>query len=157
MRLVSVSRGVILGADNQTTTLLGTAIDGFDDVDQFLLVLQNPVELVIVTSTEIAHHMFISKEEHKGNGIVEFVHLLKVRDLVEVADVDDGEVLHAIGDAIEDFILSHAFGIPVTTKANDNEAFLFGHDGLVDVPTCDKMREDDGAHIDLNSQLYLTV
>ena len=29
------------------------------------------------------------------------VHLLEVRDLVEVADVDDGKVLHAISDALE--------------------------------------------------------
>lgn len=43
--------------------------------------------------------MFVSKEEHEGNGIVEFVHLLEVGDLIEVADVDNGEVLDTIGDA----------------------------------------------------------
>jgi hypothetical protein len=53
--------------------------------------------------------------------------------------------------------LSHALGIPVTTEADDNESLLFGHDGLVDVPASDKVREDDGTHVDLDLQLYLTV
>jgi hypothetical protein len=34
--------------------------------------------------------------------------------LVEIADVDDREVLDAVGDAIENLILSHAIGIPVS-------------------------------------------
>lgn len=36
---VSVSCRVILRTDNQTTPLLRAAVDGFDDVDQFLLIL----------------------------------------------------------------------------------------------------------------------
>ena len=45
--------------------------------------------------------MFIAEEEHEGDRVVEFVHLLEVGDLIEVADVDDGEVLDAISDALE--------------------------------------------------------
>ena len=48
---------------------------------------------------------------------------------------------------VKDFILSHALGVPVATEADDNETFLFRHDGLVDVPAGDEMGENDGAHI----------
>ena len=65
------------------------------------------------------------------------VHLLEVGDLVEIADVDDGEVLDAVGDAVEDFVLAHAVGVPVATEANDDKALFLGHDGLVDVPAGD--------------------
>lgn len=72
--LVSVSRRVILRTNHQTASLLRTAIDGLDDIDEFLLVfargslakssslerederrwhLQDPVQLVIVTRPEI--------------------------------------------------------------------------------------------------------
>lgn len=88
-----------LRTDDQTTALLGSTVDSLDNVDQLLFILQNPVELIIITSTEIAHHMFISEEEHESDGIVEFVHLLEVGNLVEVADVDDSEVLDTVGDA----------------------------------------------------------
>lgn len=45
--------------------------------------------------------MLVAEEEHKRDGIVEFVHLVEVGDLVEVADVDDSEVLHTISDTYE--------------------------------------------------------
>jgi len=146
IRLVSVSGGVILRTDNQTTTLLRTTIDRLDDINQLLLILQDPVELVVVTGTEIAHHMFIAEEEHEGNRIVEFIHLLEVGDLVEVADVDDGEVLDTIGDAVEDLILSHAIRIPITTETDDDKSFIFAHDCLVDVPSGNEMGEYNRSH-----------
>lgn len=90
-----------LWTDNQTTTFLRAAVDCLDDIDQLLLILQDPIQLVVVTSTEIAHHVFVSEEEHEGDGVVEFVHLLEVGDLIEIADVDDGEVLDTVGDAWE--------------------------------------------------------
>jgi hypothetical protein len=60
---VSVSCAVILGADHQTSTLLCSPVNGFNNVDELLLVLQHPVELVVVTSSEIAHHVLVAKEE----------------------------------------------------------------------------------------------
>jgi hypothetical protein len=62
------------------------------------------------------------------------VHLLEVGNLVEIADVDDGEVLDSVGDTVEDLVLSHAVGVPVATEADDDEALFLGHDSLVDVP-----------------------
>jgi hypothetical protein len=90
--------------------------------------------------------VFIPEEEHKCHRIVQLVHLVEVLDLFQVADVDDGEVLDAVCDAVEDFILAHAVRVPVFAEADDYETFVFGHDGLVDVPAGDKMGEDDGTH-----------
>jgi uncharacterized 2Fe-2S/4Fe-4S cluster protein (DUF4445 family) len=35
-----------------------------------LLIFQNPVQLVVIAGTEIAHHVFVAEEEHKGDRIV---------------------------------------------------------------------------------------
>lgn len=75
------------------------------------------------------------------------VHLLEVGNLIQVADVDDGEVLDAVGDAEQDLVLRHTVWIPISAETNDYEAFFFGHDGLVNVPASDEMREYDGTHI----------
>ena len=64
-----------------------------------MLILQHPIELVIVTGSEIAHHVLITEEEHESDWVVELVHLLEVWHLVEVANIDDGKVLDAVGDA----------------------------------------------------------
>ncbi len=74
------------------------------------------------------------------------VHLLEVGDLVEIANVDDGEILHTVCDAVKNLILSHTIRIPITAKANDDKALFFGHNGLVNMPSCDKMRQYYGAH-----------
>jgi len=90
--------------------------------------------------------MLVSKEEHECDGIVEFVHLLEVRNLIEIADVDDGKVLDSICDTVEYLILAHTVWIPITSEADYDEALFFRHDGLVDVPAGDEMGEDDGTH-----------
>ena len=41
--LVTVSRGVILGADDQTPALFRTAIDRFDDIYQLLFILSKDI------------------------------------------------------------------------------------------------------------------
>lgn len=46
------------------------------------------------------------------------VHLAEVGNLVEVTDVDNAEVLHLVGDPVQDFVLSHAVGVMVATKAD---------------------------------------
>lgn len=70
--LVSVSGGIILGTDDETATLFGSSVDGFDDIDELLFIFEDPVEFVVVSGTEIAHHVFISEEEHDGARVVEF-------------------------------------------------------------------------------------
>jgi len=85
--------------------------------------------------------MLIPEEKHEGHWVVEFVHLLEVRYLVEVADVEDGKVFDPVGDAVEDFVLSHAIGVPIATEANYDEPLFFRHDGLVNVPVRKRVRE----------------
>jgi hypothetical protein len=86
------AKNLTLWTDDQTTALLRALVDGFDDVDQLLLVFQHPIQLVIVTRSEIAHHVFIAVEEHDRHRIVELVHRVEIGDLVDVAQVNDGEV-----------------------------------------------------------------
>ena len=145
--LVSVSGRVVLGTHDQTSALLGSSVDGLDDINQLLLVLQNPVQLVVVSGSEITHHVFVAEEEHDGHGVVELVHLVEVWHLVQIADVDDCEILDAVGDAVEDFVLAHTVLVPVATEANDDQAVFLGHDSLVDVPAAGQMRKDDGTHV----------
>jgi len=137
--LVSVSGRVVLWTNDKTSTLLSTTIDSFNDIDQLLLILQDPVELIVVSRTEIAHHVLVSEEEHECNRIVEFVHLFEVGNLIEIANVDYSEVFDLVSDFEENFILSHAVWIPIATKSDDNKALLFRHDGLVDMPAGGEM------------------
>jgi len=53
--LVAVSGGVVLRTDNQTSPLLSSLVNCLDDIDQLLLILEYPIKLVVVTSSEIAH------------------------------------------------------------------------------------------------------
>lgn len=43
--------------------------------------------------------MLVAEEEHQRHRVVELVHLLEVGDLVQVADVEDGEVFDPVGDS----------------------------------------------------------
>jgi len=61
---VAIFGGVIFGSDNKTTTLPRTAVDGLDNVDELLIVLQSPIDLVVVASTKIDHDVLVPEEEH---------------------------------------------------------------------------------------------
>lgn len=50
---------------------------------------------------------------------------------------------------VEDLVLTHAVGIPVTAETDHDQTFFFGHDGLVDMPAGVEMGEDDGTHVAL--------
>jgi hypothetical protein len=67
-----------------------------------LLVLHGPVDLVVVAGAQIDHDVLVAEEEHDGAGIVELVHLVEVRHLGDVHQVDHTEVLHLppIGDHV---------------------------------------------------------
>lgn len=71
-RLEETQDGVhTLGTDYQTAALLGTAVHSFNDIYEFLLVLQHPVQFVIVTGTKIAHDMLVSEKVHDGTWVVQ--------------------------------------------------------------------------------------
>lgn len=56
------------------------------------------------------------------------------------------EVLNFVSNFVEYFVLAHAVWVMVAAEADHHEAVFFAEDGLVDVPACSKMRENDGAH-----------
>jgi len=62
-------------------------------------------------------------------------HLVKVRDLCDVCKIDDSKVLDLLGDGVERFVHYHALGVPVMSKANDDNSIFLRFDGLIDVPT----------------------
>jgi hypothetical protein len=143
---ITVSCRIVLRADYKTPSFLRAFVDSFDDIDKLLFVLQNPVELVVISGTEITHHVFVSEEEHYGHRVIEFVHLIKILYLIQIANINDCKVLHTLGDAIKHFVLSHAVLIPVSTKPDHNKSLVLGHYGLVNMPAGDKMRKYDGSH-----------
>ena len=61
------------------------------------------------------------------------VHLLEVGNLIQVADVDDGEILDAVSNAEQDLVLRHSVWIPISAETDDYEAFFFGHLGAINV------------------------
>lgn len=71
--LVSIACRVVLGADDETAALLGAAVDGLDDVDELLLVLEDEVELVVVSGSQIHHDQLVAEEEHDGHRVVQLV------------------------------------------------------------------------------------
>jgi hypothetical protein len=78
--------------------------------------------------------MFVSEKEHDRDRIVQLVHLVEIGNFIDIDEIKDCKVLAYFGDFEQDFVLLHAFLIVVTTEPDDDEAIVFGHDGLVDVP-----------------------
>ena len=60
--------------------------------------------------------------------------LVEIRHRSDVHQVDDGKVLHLLGDRVQRLVHRHALGIPVMSEPDDDDTILFGFDGLVDVP-----------------------
>jgi hypothetical protein len=144
--LIPIPRRVILRTDHQTPPFLRPSIYRLQNIHQLALILQHPIQLIVISGTKITHHMLIAEEEHDRHGIVEFVHGLEVRHLVQVAEIDGREVLDTVGDFVQDFVLRHAVGVRVPAEADYDEPVFFGENGLVDMPACAEVGEDDGAH-----------
>lgn len=81
-----------LRTNNKTPSLPGALVDSLDDVDQLLLVLKDPVQLVVVTGPEIAHDVLIPEEEHDRHWVEELVHCVELWDFVDVTEIDHREV-----------------------------------------------------------------
>lgn len=47
------------------------------------------------------------------------VHLVKVGNLIDVANVDDCEILDLVGDFVQHFVLLHAVLVPIASESND--------------------------------------
>ena len=134
LRSIFVMRRVILRTHDQTSSFLCTSIDDLDDIYQVLLVIDVKIELVVISSAEITHHMFIPPEEHDCTYVVELVHLVEVLNLGVVACVDDGKVSDLVGDFVEHLVLSPCVFVFWVAEADYDHSFVFGHAGLVNVP-----------------------
>jgi len=66
MSLVAVFGGVIFGSNDKTTTLPRAAVNSLDNVDELLLVLESPIDLVVVASAQIDHDVLVPEEEHNS-------------------------------------------------------------------------------------------
>lgn len=53
--LVSIPSRIILRTNNQSPPLLRPTINRLDDINQLLLILQHPIQLIIISRSEIAH------------------------------------------------------------------------------------------------------
>lgn len=144
MGLVPVLGGVIFWRHHQTPTLSCSSVDGLYDVDHFLLVLQGPIDFVIVSSAQIDHDVFVAEEEHHGAGIVQLVprrkrtdilvqdygvsfnkdlHFVEIWNLCDVHQVDDSEVLYFLRDSIHHLVHLHTGWVPIVAKADDLQGF----------------------------------
>jgi hypothetical protein len=71
---------------------------------------------------------------------------LEVWYLVQVTEIYHSEVLNPVSNLVENFILTHTPWIVVAAETDDDEAFFFTEDGLVDVPASSQVWKDYGAH-----------
>ena len=69
-------------------------------------------------------------------------HLVEVRNLGDVDEVDDGKVLNLLRDAVQSLVHDHALRVPVMSEADNDDTVFLGFDGFVDVPARWKVREE---------------
>ena len=62
-------------------------------IHHLLRVLQGPVDLVVVACAKINHDVLVAVEEHEGARVIQLVHLIEVRNLCDVHQVDSSKVL----------------------------------------------------------------
>lgn len=138
---IAVPRGVVLGTDDESASLARALVDRLDEVDELLLVVEHPVDLVVVSRPEVDHHVLVAVEEHDGARVVELIHPVKVGHLVEVDEVDDGKVPDPVGNLVERLVLAGAGLVVQPAEAEDDDPLLLGEDGLVDVPARLEVRQ----------------
>ncbi|CAN8008174.1 unnamed protein product, partial [Ixodes pacificus] len=131
---VAVLCRVVLGGDDQTSALACPPVHGLYDVHHLLLVLQGPVDLVVVARAQVDHDVLVAEEEHDRAWVVQFVHLVEVRHLRDVHQVDGGKGADLLDNAVEDFVHLHAGGVPVVPEADHHHPVLLRQDGLVHLP-----------------------
>ena len=68
--LILILGRIILGRYDETPSLACPPIHHFDNVDKFLFVGQCPIDLVVVTRTQIDHDVFVAIKEHGRASVV---------------------------------------------------------------------------------------
>ena len=62
--------------------------------------------------------MFIPKKKHQRNRIIQLIHLLEIRHLIQITDIKHRKILNPVGDSVQYFVLPHAVGVPVAPEAD---------------------------------------
>lgn len=65
LELISVFRRIILGRHHQTPSFSGSSIHRFYNVNHLLFVLHGPVDLVVVSGSQINHDVFVSGKQER--------------------------------------------------------------------------------------------
>lgn len=121
---VFILSGVVFGGNDETFAFACSSIDNFADINELLLVVHSPVDLVVVTRTKIDHHMFVSEEEHDGDRIVKLVHRVEIWYFRDIHEIDHRKVPHFIDNLVQNLVHFHALRVPVVTKSNDHKTVL---------------------------------
>ena len=114
-RLVAILGRVVFRRDDQTPAFTCAQVDGLDDVDHFLLVLQCPVDFVVITGAQIDHDVLISEEKHHRAGVVKLVHLVEIRHFCYVDQIDDCEIVYLFAGALGQKIAISKPGTPTVS------------------------------------------
>ena len=75
---VLVLGAVILGRYDETASFSRAPIDGLNNVDELLRVLDGPVDLVVVPCAQVDHYVLVPIEEHHCHRVVQLVHLIEI-------------------------------------------------------------------------------
>lgn len=71
--LVFILGGIIFGTYNQSSSLACASVNCLNNIDHFLLVIEGPIDLVVVARTKINHDVSVTKEKHDRAGIVQLI------------------------------------------------------------------------------------
>ena len=139
IKSISILGRVILGTYDQTKTFPRTSVHHLNNVYHFLLITKGPINFVVVSSAQVDHYVLIPVEEHGGTVVVQLVHLIKILDLVNVHHVNNGKVLHLLGNLSKNLILDHAGWVGITPEPNHHHPVFLRYDGLVHLPAVIQM------------------
>lgn len=64
LRSVLIPSRVVLWTDDETSTFGRPSIDDFNDIDEFLFIFNSPIDLVVISRSQIHHDVLVSVEEH---------------------------------------------------------------------------------------------
>jgi hypothetical protein len=73
-----------IGREPCTVRIIRAPTTNLDNVDHLLSVTHCPVDLVVVSGSQINHHVLVAEEKHDRTRIIQLVHLVEVWDLGDV-------------------------------------------------------------------------
>ena len=117
--LIAVFGGIVFGGNDETAALASAAINSLDDVDELLLILESPVDLVVVAGAQIDHDVLVPEEEHNRRRIVQLVHGVEVRYFCDVNQIYHCKVLYRLCHRSQNLV--HLRG-RLTTRDSDRNS-----------------------------------